>query len=266
MEFEHARLADCLTLLVEHERDVDATKRAVADGGPCEGALGLGERQPLCRAHEGLGVVPIDLHAGGVSVVELLAQRTQERPKLVGLGERKIEHRHVLLELGWQRETRRRDHDAAVRVREGASQITKTAHHERVVEEDVHIAEQEEAGPLLAANAIEHLGGGRWSRQLGTAHALGDGEPARGRPHRERLSLPSREIGQQGFQAAFLVGHDVEHRVAGTDQQVELFHEACRCPGRHLLLFGRTGPRVNGAAGRATRSRTPQPRGRCGGA
>ena len=252
---EEPALADHLPLLLEDERHVGPREPAVGGDRLREGALGLGEGEPERGLDELIGVAVGELHLRAVAPAHHADDLLQELEEVAVGRERHVEDRDLLLDLRRDHERRREQDDRRVGGLEGVGEIPERPDHLRILQVRMEVPQDHERrlGELLhGGEGVERALGLR-RRPLGAAHAA---EPLRRRPAEERLPVALRELGQDRLDPQLLRGDEVDERVAGPHQRVELLDEA-----RRRRAGGLGGRRVAGR-GHARESTAGRDRGR----
>ena len=220
-------LADDLPLLLQHQLDVVGAELAVVGHRLGEGVLGLGERQPEGRGDELLGLLAGELHRRAAGLAEHRDDLPEERQQVVGGGERHVEDRDLLLQLRRDDQRGREEQHGGVGRLEGVGQVAQRPHHRRVGRGR---GGSPSAPPARARPAAPPPGAPRPARVTpsGGGRVAGAAEPAEARvtvqPSR---ALPWRcgQVAEQRLEPLLLAGHQVDQRVAGPHQRVELLQE-----------------------------------------
>ena len=224
-------LADDLLLLAEDDADVVGVELAVEHQRLGEDVLGLLERQPARRMDQPLAALGVEVDGDPRLVLDVVDDPVEQAVEVVDRGRAELDDRDVLGQLDRDLHERRDEDDRLVRVAQGVGDVAEAADVPQVAGADpdievvVQVLEQEDRRVDMAEHGVEARDrvarvarAGLASLRVGAE--LDDALAAR--PDVQRLVPPLGDLEQPLLEPLLLPGHDVDDRVAGADQDLEL--------------------------------------------
>ncbi len=213
----------------------DVSTSSMGGSGLRESVLRLGEGEPERGLDELVRVVLREVDARAVALAHDADDLLEELDEVAVAGQRDVEDGDLLLELGRDDERRGEEEDRREGGFERRRELPHGADDGGVLEVGMEVLQGDERrlGDLLdRGDRLERL-----ARALGRGlrpRAADPAEALRHGPAEERLAVGLGELAQDRLEPLLLRGDEVDERVPGADEDVELLHELRRRRARRV--------------------------------